>query len=336
MSAVPAAMTDVLTDSRDGQTVTQDVTSTVWLPNLIDNKNLEDAFTGCCSSGHCVVSCSGDVTGNPGNVLAYGAHPLSDGLNHWRFIGVGAAEFGCGMSDAGHFGSGWALRGLYLTSNGNLAGQGALKLNFVSSFPIPRVVDYYLEVSGNVVDVYITVNGTPRGHAFHLTFPDPSVISHLRPMVTFSDGPVGQQVVILDFPTMPNTSVMPYKSMGTVSPTHPTQCAWRLETGDAETATLTANGDRICISVANTLSASGKFNADGSVSVVGPMAATMMMAPPHLQALEQRMQQLLETMSDWRMEEGRLILTSPITGGTLWSPYAGDQEAVTENPFVNP
>eukprot|EP01053_Blabericola_migrator_P001552 Blabericola_migrator_1__1551@NODE_140_length_13109_cov_183_610106_g122_i0_p4_GENE_NODE_140_length_13109_cov_183_610106_g122_i0NODE_140_length_13109_cov_183_610106_g122_i0_p4_ORF_typecomplete_len375_score55_16META/PF03724_16/9_5e11_NODE_140_length_13109_cov_183_610106_g122_i039835107 len=336
MTSLPAAITDVLTDSRDGQAVTLDVTSSVWLPNLIDTKNLEDSFTGSSSSGYCVVGTSGDVSGNPGNVLAYGAHPLSDGVNHWRFIGVGSAEFGCGMSDAAHFASGWGIKGLYLTSNGNLAGQGALKLNFVNNFPVPRVIDYYLEVSGNVVDAYIVVNGIPSGHAFHLTFPDPAVIAQLRPMVTYLDVPQGQQTVILDFPTVPNTGMMPYKSMNATPPTDPTQCTWRLKTGDTGSAILRTDGDRISIQVANTMSVPATFNSDGSVSVQGTVVSTKMMPPPHLQALEQRMAQLLETMTEWTIEDGRLTLTSPTIGGTLWVPYAGDQEAVTENPFVNP
>eukprot|EP01056_Protomagalhaensia_sp_Gyna25_P003147 Protomagalhaensia_sp_Gyna_25__3146@NODE_287_length_4041_cov_106_612694_g221_i0_p2_GENE_NODE_287_length_4041_cov_106_612694_g221_i0NODE_287_length_4041_cov_106_612694_g221_i0_p2_ORF_typecomplete_len357_score50_52META/PF03724_16/1_2e06_NODE_287_length_4041_cov_106_612694_g221_i029693955 len=325
------AIAQIITDQRN---VTQDLTSTSDLSSMVQSKTLEDPMTGTMANAFAVVGTSGSVNGNPGNVLAEGAPPLVEGVNHWRFVAVGDSEFGCGMSDTAHFGSGWALNALYLTSNGNLAGRGALKVGFAEPMPHDRVVDWYLEVSGNNLDVYIVTNGTPKGHAFHLTFPDPSVISHLRPMVSFLDVPVGQKAVILTYPPVSRSGDARYKPSGPVNAQTPADCRWTLQGGEGE-ATLRVDGNRVSIKVANVLNVPASFNQDGTITVHGACASTMMMPPPFLQPLENKMRGVAESMNSWTLSNNVLTVNSA-AGPTTWIPQDTSGEVVTENPFVTP
>eukprot|EP01053_Blabericola_migrator_P010212 Blabericola_migrator_1__10211@NODE_5709_length_693_cov_735_961661_g3732_i0_p1_GENE_NODE_5709_length_693_cov_735_961661_g3732_i0NODE_5709_length_693_cov_735_961661_g3732_i0_p1_ORF_typecomplete_len111_score12_49META/PF03724_16/3_3e08_NODE_5709_length_693_cov_735_961661_g3732_i0142474 len=105
--------------------------------------------------------------------------------------------------------------------------------------------------------------------------------------------------------------------MGDITPTTPS--IWKLETGDDETATMTTGEGSIGIHVANQMSVFGEFKPDGRIATDGPVTSTRMMPPPHLSELEQRMHQLLGTMSDWELENGHLVVNSPVVGGTLWT-----------------
>eukprot|EP01057_Protomagalhaensia_wolfi_P000409 Protomagalhaensia_wolfi_Nauph_80__408@NODE_1225_length_1647_cov_709_718284_g942_i0_p1_GENE_NODE_1225_length_1647_cov_709_718284_g942_i0NODE_1225_length_1647_cov_709_718284_g942_i0_p1_ORF_typecomplete_len354_score57_95META/PF03724_16/2_6e08_NODE_1225_length_1647_cov_709_718284_g942_i05251586 len=330
-SIMSTALAQIIIDPRN---VTQDLTPTSDLSSMVHHKTLEDPMTGTMANAFAVVGTSGAVDGNPGNVLAEGAPALVEGVNHWRFVAVADSEFGCGMTDTAHFGSGWAINALYLTSNGNLAGRGALKVGFADPMPHNRVVDWYLEVSGNIVDVYIVINGTPKGHAFHLTFPDSSVISHLRPMVTFLDVPVGQKAIILTYPAVARSSGAGYKPSGPVTPQSPGDCPWKLQTSEGE-AILRVDANRVGVKVANSFSVPATFNSNGSITVQGACASTMMMPPPFLQHLESQMARMAESMNSWSLSGNVLTINSAV-GPTTWIPQDSSGEVVTENPFVTP
>eukprot|EP01054_Gregarina_sp_Poly1_P001239 Gregarina_sp_Poly_1__1238@NODE_1300_length_4434_cov_162_872910_g880_i0_p2_GENE_NODE_1300_length_4434_cov_162_872910_g880_i0NODE_1300_length_4434_cov_162_872910_g880_i0_p2_ORF_typecomplete_len236_score17_75META/PF03724_16/0_00077_NODE_1300_length_4434_cov_162_872910_g880_i025503257 len=232
------------------------------------------------------------------------------------------------------FGSGWALNGLYLTSNGNLAGRGALKVGFVPNMPASPTVDWILEVAGNSIDVYIMVNNVSRGHAFSLNFPDTSVISSLRPMVTFDDKSDGAKVVVVDHHVTPLAGDITYKYPE--QPCSLYDCKWKLEnkygiaTG-RNGIVLQVLNDGVSIHVANVLRSGGKFHPDGSIEASEYIASTKMRPPAPLVSSEEKMVSLLRTMKSWRLKDNLLTIDSGI-GATTWEAYR--DEPVTENPFI--
>eukprot|EP01055_Gregarina_sp_Pseudo9_P001297 Gregarina_sp_Pseudo_9__1296@NODE_1864_length_1286_cov_181_376905_g1730_i0_p1_GENE_NODE_1864_length_1286_cov_181_376905_g1730_i0NODE_1864_length_1286_cov_181_376905_g1730_i0_p1_ORF_typecomplete_len356_score46_32META/PF03724_16/8_4e03META/PF03724_16/7_1e10Inh/PF02974_14/2_6e02Inh/PF02974_14/1_4e03Inh/PF02974_14/12_NODE_1864_length_1286_cov_181_376905_g1730_i02171257 len=317
---------DVLTDTHQEVPVSFDLTSTHKLSEFVAaNATCASNLTGAEPTGYAVVGATLQSRGSPANVLIQGARPLSEGINQWRFIGINGT-FGCGVSDRNRFGSGWKLSGLYLTSNGNLAGRGALRVGFVQDVPRNPTVDWMLQVAGSTVDVYLMVNGVPRGHAFHLSFPDREAIKQLRPMLSFSDESHDARAVVLQYETLPLDQSLSEKFLK--APPTLQNTKWRLE--DAHII-LTISRSVVSVRVANVLRAPADFKQDGTVLVKGPVASTMMMPLPGVRKKEQEMARMLETMTHWSLN-GNILTIESEQGKTIWLPHT--DEPVVENPFI--
>eukprot|EP01055_Gregarina_sp_Pseudo9_P001122 Gregarina_sp_Pseudo_9__1121@NODE_1732_length_1363_cov_663_182024_g1606_i0_p1_GENE_NODE_1732_length_1363_cov_663_182024_g1606_i0NODE_1732_length_1363_cov_663_182024_g1606_i0_p1_ORF_typecomplete_len344_score90_79META/PF03724_16/2_1e09_NODE_1732_length_1363_cov_663_182024_g1606_i02151246 len=328
----------VSTDEHNGKAVTFDYSSKD-ASSLVDSKHLVSSPVNASANGNAVVGAKIDTQGSPGNVLVDGAPALSVGVTHWRFIGVPNCKggFGCGVSNATGFGSGWKLRGFYLTSNGNIAGRGALKCGFVQHMPQHPVVDWIIEVaSDNVtVDFYLYVNDELKGHAGHLTFPNAEAVSALRPMITFDDSSEDCQVVFVSHDTVPASDNAPYKHVAV--PVTPFDARWRLVspalTAPEHGITLSLSAQGLSAKVINSMRVGGGVNLDdGSIAVSGPVASTMMMPMPPFQDSEKQISHMLEKATHWSWErQATLTLTSD---GNKFTFEIDRDQPVTENPLL--
>lgn len=325
----------VITDEHKGKPVTFDY-SELDIFSLVRREQVSGSPIKSEANGYALIGAKISTQGSPGNVLIDGAPALQVGVNHWRFLGIQGSKgaFGCGISSLDTFGSGWKFRAFYLTSNGNIAGRGALKCGYVSSMPKLPVVDWVLEVSDtNVVDAFLFVNDDFRGHAGRLQFPTSDRVKTLRPVVSFDDSSEDCRAAFISHRVMPVDPHATYRHLPT--PNSIFECKWKLidPVLDAPPAgirlSLSSNG--LSVKVCNSMRIAGTVTEDGTITVNGPVCSTLMMPPPVYAPAEAQMKKMIESATGWTWNKEILTIAC---GEKSYRWCIFREEPVTQNPLV--
>lgn len=109
-----------------------------------------------------------------------------------------------GISSLDHYTSQWGVKGVFLGSGGNLyADGGLLESRFIENYRPGMLVDWFIEVNPDAIDIFIALNSEGRGHAYHLDLTNQTscadLLKKLRPVVGFSETSNEAEIAIVNF-----------------------------------------------------------------------------------------------------------------------------------------
>lgn len=240
------------------------------------------------------VSFIGASSGNKGNALLDRG---GSGIFNFSIDGPGAWV---GVSTASHFKPSWALKGLLYGGPGNLADGSALVAGRWG--PICErgdTLSMRVEQTPTTASVAFARNGEGLGVAFDIAGWNGGA---LHPVVSLGDA--GEAVTLLSV-----GELAPIGGFLRAAPSAPgiagdwTNGRYALLVDGAG-----AGAWSVAAKVANSLHVRASARADGRVGADGPVAATRMMPPPELAALENEVAAALGAMTDLRRDGDELVL----------------------------
>jgi len=218
------------------------------------------------------------------------------GSGEWIWTVLEGASMWVGVAEEGNFGPGYAMKGLMYGGPGNLSDGGSL----VTGHWGPKLcngdqIGMKLEVSSDRVILSFSLNSKGLGPAFDIQGWNGGV---LRPVVSLDDP--GQAI------SLAPSSGGNFNASTEVGPG--IEGTW---SADNLLVSIEADGEdtwKLAAKVGNSLMCKVTKSGDGFTS--GPIASTRMMPPPHLQARENAVKQLLEGLTDITREGEGLRLSA--------------------------
>jgi len=242
------------------------------------------------------------------------------GTGYWEFKVGGKSGAWVGVSSDDKFGEGWAIKGLFYGGPGNLSDGGSLVTgSWGPSFGEGDTIGMRVEAAGDTTTVAFSKNGTGLGTAFNIE--GWSGGSGLRAAVSLSKA---DQSVTITQGSLPALSAMQAASG---QPVTAVEGSW----SGRFSLHIEKEGEgwRVSAQVGNSMSCSVSKQDDGTL-VAGAIMATMMMPPPHLQALEREVTKILETLKSWSVQNNKLVLKHA-AGEEELSPDSGPGPAHKQN-----
>lgn len=209
-----------------------------------------------------------------------------------------------GLCPENKFGKGWMLKGLcYGGSGGNLSDGSALKRQGYG----PALKHASMEVhilaeitTGNRLNVYFAVDGKGLGKAFEIDRLSPNM-APLFPVISFCSGVSSARVSIIREVAVPPVSF--FEASSSLSISSPPSYFGSWQSADVPSAKLTLSPNwSLSVKVANTMSTN--LSPTSPHSSMGRAVSSRMMAPPHLQDVEDRVCAMLDGVRNVSLDDG--------------------------------
>lgn len=238
------------------------------------------------------------------------------GTGFWEFKVSGNSGTWIGVAPKDKFAPGYGLKGLLFGGPGNLSDGSSLVIgHWGPSFGDGDVIGMRLEQSGDRTVLAYSKNGAGLGFAFDIT----GWSGEMQPVVSMDGSGQGVTITEGSVPSLDTFLV-------SGSPGAGVEGDWegRFKLQVEKTGDKTY---RVSAKVGNSMSCT--VTEENGTFVSGPVMATKMMPPPHLQQLEQEVSNILEGLTGLRRDGENLILEA---GGTqeICKPGAGTGPASKE------
>lgn len=206
-----------------------------------------------------------------------------------------------GLCPENKFGRGWKLKALCYGGPGNLSdGSALVRQEYGPALKRAGMVVHILAeiVTGGRLDVYYAVDGKGLGKAFEIDRLS-SNVSPFYPVISFCSGSSNVRVSIVREATIPQINFFEPSS----SVSSPPSCFGSWQCADIPSAKLTLSVDwSLSVKVANIISTN--LSPTHPHTSTGRAVDTRMMAPPHLQDVENRVCAMLEGVRNVSLDEG--------------------------------
>jgi len=226
---------------------------------------------------------------------------VGEGVHCWCFDIISGGGMWVGVGTEENFGPGYKLKGLLYGGPGNLSDGGALVAgHWGPKFVAGDKIVMRLEISGDHTTLAFSRNNGGLGVAYDITG---WAGGHLRPVVSLDSPDQSVGMTRADTCTLQDM-------MSAGGPPAGIAGTWQADTEDTWQITIEQEGAgwRVGAKVANSLGCS--VSEDGGVFSAGPVMSTKMMPPPHLQALEDSVKQLLSSITNIAREGDKLVVTA--------------------------
>lgn len=247
-----------------------------------------------------------DAALSPGHTYQYRFAEVPNGETSLEQDKARTACWAVGLSDS--FATQWQMRGLYILSNGNLAANGQTSSEgFTFGQSAGDLIDMFLQISpsGTDLDVYLAVDNTPYGHAFHVDLSEtPEILSHVRPAVRFAECGNNTAVTVVQY-----AGAKSEKVPAAYTRRADRRGVWELVENHDVSATVEKAKSKYTITVkaANTFKTTCTFNEKtGAVKKCSSVSATRVAPSEELAETEHKISEVLSSLAAANVEADKL------------------------------